>query len=90
MNKMYKVAIRKNETGEIRLCEQNLEWDEHSDSWWTEGNMSCDCNRFLEFERAGGKNPEWDSAKCSKGKYSALYAELPDGTKIKLVHEMKS
>ena len=81
---MYKVAIRKNETGEIRLCKQNLEWGEHSDYWWTEGNMGCDCNRFLEFERSGGEDPEWDAAECSEGKYSALYAELPDGKKISL------
>ena len=39
---MYKVAIRKNETNEVRMCKQDHDWEEHSDYWWTEGNMSCD------------------------------------------------
>lgn len=81
---MYKVSIRKNQTGEIRMCEQPYEFNDASEFWWTEGNMSCDCNRHLEFERAGGFDPGIDSRRCSENLYSALYALLPDGTKIKL------
>ncbi len=84
---MYKVAIRENATGEIRLCEQDLEWQDHSDFWWTEGNMACDCNRSVEFAEAGGEGEEIESAvdiPCTDGLYTALYAELEDGTKVEL------
>lgn len=80
----YKIAIRNNETGEIRECPQDLKWEEHTDFWWTEGNMACDCNRHLEFERAGGRKPEWDEGECGDEKYTALYAEFPNGKKITL------
>jgi hypothetical protein len=40
--------------------------------WWTEGNYGCDCNRYLEFERAQGRDPEFEDAKC-------LYPDFPDG-----------
>jgi hypothetical protein len=81
---MYKVAIRNNKTKEIRLCDSGSSWNEHSDFWWLEGNMSCDCNRHLLFERAGGREPELEECKCSDGMYSVLYAEMPDGTRIVL------
>lgn len=45
--------IRENATG----VEREISSDELSDSlcdyWWTEGNMACDCNRKLEWYRAG-------------------------------------
>ena len=77
---MYYVAIRNNKTREIRLRQENLEWDEYSHFWWTEGNMSCDCNRELEFERAIRNEPYHDT-KCGEKRYSVLYAVV-DGTKI--------
>lgn len=85
----YKVAIRKNSTGEIRLYDLgDIPWGESSEFWWTEGNMSCDCNRQWDFERAGGdpitEDPDPD---CGDIKYSALYAELEDGTRIPLDEE---
>jgi len=40
---------------------------------WSEGNYSCDCNRYLSFERALGKTEEWiaanDPAKCGNVDY---------------------
>ncbi len=53
---MYTVAIRNNETGEIRMCAQDLERGAGSDFWWTDGNMACDCNRALTFARVGNEN----------------------------------
>lgn len=82
---MYKVAIRNEETGEIRVCEMAGEWvgDDYgpSEYWWTEGNFSCDCNRGLVYDSNGS------DSKCGTEKYTALYAELPDGTKIPLDEE---
>jgi len=81
----YRVAIRKNETGEVRLRNYDYDWFKYESSdlfWWTEGNMSCDCNRYLEFERAAGVEPDSCYAPCGETAYSVLYVELPDGTKI--------
>lgn len=86
----YKVAIRKNSTGEIRQYE--IEWDWFKDDsddfyWWTQGNYQCDCNRELSFIRASGRevtDEEFDAVQCTDGAYSALYAELPDGRRIEL------
>lgn len=83
----YKVAIRDNATGEVRIGAYDFDWNEF---WWTEGNMSCDCNRRLEFLRAGGPgpagDPHWNDAEheCGNGAYSVLYAYLPDGKRIAL------
>lgn len=91
----YKVAIRKNATGEVRVREYAYDWfkdaarsEESSDMfWWTEGNFGCDCNRYLEFERAGGNEPDMNDesrGQCGMEAYSVLYADLPDGTRIKI------
>lgn len=44
--------------------------------YWLEGNMGCDCNRYLEFERGLGNDPDVGSAQCSKGKYGLISIEL--------------
>ena len=85
----YVVAIRKNATGEVRRRIVDLEW-QNDVSWWVDGNMSCDCNRRLEWLRAGGPgpadDPHWNNVDhdCGDSEYSALYAELPDGTRAPL------
>jgi hypothetical protein len=80
----YDILIRKNATGEIRRYTLNgCKWEGDSDLWWlTDGNYGCDCNRFLAFERAGGIEPDWETAKCGDGAYSILSAILPSGEKI--------
>lgn len=85
----YRVAIHKNETGEVRIRQmpENVPWGEHSEFWWTEGNMGCDCNLELEFERAGGAHPGLDDVECGSGRFSALYAQLQDGTRVTLDDE---
>ena len=77
---MYKVLLRNNETGEERWVEYNMPWEEHSDFMWTEGNYACDCNRHLFFERSKGQEPE--DAECGEKRYTAVCAELPDGTRM--------
>lgn len=85
----YNVAIRKNATGEVRMAPMDLDWfkpDGYDDMyWWTEGNFACDCNRHLEWERAAGREPDNDEGiECGHTAYTALYAELPDGTRIEI------
>jgi hypothetical protein len=74
----YKIAIRKNETGEVRIVEQGLHWGDGSLYWWTHGNFACDCNRDDVFRRDG----EDEDDSCGNTRFSVLYAELEDGTKI--------
>ena len=92
---MYKAAIRKNDTGEIRIAEIEWDWYKNGEEgdlyWWTEGNFSCDCNRELQWLYAGKESDiDMDDSKCSKGRYSVLYVELPDGTKIEIDTPEKS
>ena len=56
-----KVAITKIETGETRIHEDTYPYKIDSRFIWEEGNYSCDCNRNLFFERAGGNEPSHTS-----------------------------
>lgn len=89
----YKVRIRKNSTGEERDYEfPKLTWEFPSENGsgsmfiWTEGNFSCDCNRYLFFERAGGNpaDPDETEDRCGDDAYTVLHAELPDGKKVEI------
>ena len=75
------MAIKKNKTGEIKMCRQQGAWDIGCVFLWTEGAMSCDCNRHIEFHRDESRSSDIE---CSDDLYSVLYAEFDDGTKIDL------
>ena len=77
----YRVLLKNNHTGEERWIDNELPWEDHCDFMWTEGNFSCDCNRHLFFERASGRDPDLSEGECGDEKYTALYAELSDGTR---------
>ena len=85
----YKVALRNNATGEVRLIPYEYNWGDPDDGTsgeashflWTEGNYGCDCNRALWFYDWG---PESEDRECGYTAFSALYAELPDGRRIQL------
>ena len=79
---MYKIAIQKNETKETRIATINADWCDSSYFFLTRGNYGCDCNRELEFERANGI--EIKNEHCSHDRFSILYAELEDGSKIQI------
>ena len=81
---MYKVAIRNNATGEVRIQHEDLDWHDHSLFWWTEGNFGCDCNREDEWLRAGGMPEDGipEDNECGHERFSVLYAEFPDGRRI--------
>jgi hypothetical protein len=83
----YVAVIRRVSDGMERHAPQDGEWDtegENSWYWWDSGNYSCDCNRYLEFERAGGGDPELDdpNCECSNGRYLVLRFVFPDGSSI--------
>lgn len=85
----YKVALRKNSmstgvlTGEVKLVTIDEAWDESQEYLWIDGNWSCDCNRAAFF----GEETDWP---CGETCFTALYAELPDGRKIKLDNDART
>jgi hypothetical protein len=81
----YVVGIRKNDTGEVRLCPQTLEWNENSLLWWSTGNMGCDCNRDMEFIRQD-KDVDWgdlEPVRCGEFRYTVVGIWFPDGSSIR-------
>jgi hypothetical protein len=88
---MYRVAIRNNQTGEVRIREYpTWDWDDHQFNFWTTGNFSCDCNRALEWLRADGEDEtaEWkDATPCGHTRFTVLYAEMPDGSQTVIDEE---
>lgn len=72
------VDIRRNADGVVRrFVDKNY----YGDFNWSEGNYSCDCNRHLFFERAGGVEPYEDPdylGDCTDGKYSVRITDYAD------------
>lgn len=64
----YRYQIRDTQTGETRLSGFKSDTAEPRAFWWLEGNYGCDCNRKLDFERAGGREPDDDETPCSQDK----------------------
>jgi hypothetical protein len=86
----YDVVIRRVSDGVERVFHSNVPWVEDDERegdwfWWSsDGNMGCDCNLYLSFERAGGNNPAIDdpACECSDGKYLVMEFRFPDGTAL--------
>jgi hypothetical protein len=76
----YEVEIRRNSDGVVRRCPMEL-WHSSSLFWWTDGNGACDCNRALDFARAGGESDDFDPP-CGNEAFSVLRAYFPDGTSL--------
>ena len=80
----YRVHITRTADGVTRICPQPYDWSkgDHDDSsWWADGNMSCDCNRELEFARSADEDEP--DVSCSDGRFKIYIIELEDGTIIK-------
>lgn len=80
MSKGYDVHIREKSTGVVRVATYNdLTWSDNSAFWWSQdGNMGCDCNRYLEFCRANGEDltVDIDSVECTSGRYDIVKITL--------------
>ena len=73
------IHVRRNATGEIRVCEDQYPWDEYQ---WVDGNFACDCNRHLLFERAAGIEPD-EERPCGSTLYTIVKVVDQDGQEIK-------
>jgi hypothetical protein len=67
------LRIKDKETGEIRSLITDGIWsdedDEVSTFIYSEGNFSCDCNRFLFFNEAAGIDNEDTKTECGDVKF---------------------
>lgn len=82
MGHRFKIAVRQNATGVVRLYDMgpDIGWDGGTVYWLTDGNYGCDCNREQSFRRAGGE-PDGETS-CGDDRYSIPYVVLDDGEKI--------
>lgn len=84
----FRIALRKNATGEIRVFDDDFDSVSALEFMWRDGNYACDCNRHLYFERArdgfteADEESVWVGASCGDGRYTVLYAECPNGACI--------
>ena len=74
---MYRVLLRKNDTGEERWFNSDQSWYDDSDFLWTEGNFSCDFNRANFFALAGGQEAD-SKTPCGTEQYTAVCAVTKD------------
>lgn len=76
---MTEYTIRENATG-IERTKSDPDLGSLCDFWWVEGNMACDCNRKLEWYRAGPEDqPDLDpdvDFPCSEGKYTLVSVKV--------------
>lgn len=75
------IDIQKTATGEIRQCEDSLGVNEDhvSTFMWEDGNYSCDCNRYLFFQREKDEEMEEDYP-CGDSAYSVRIRNPHAGT----------
>lgn len=87
----YQVELKRNVDGATFLHTSSSPWYDHSESWWTEGNGACDCNRHLCFQGfwedgvdlPPNDDPRWERP-CGDTAYTAIRAIFPDGSTLKL------
>ena len=81
---LYHVVLTRLSDGATERISQSMPWTDGTLYWWTEGNYGCDCNRYLAFERAQGRNPWVDPNNhppCGDGqRYRLDRFEFEDGT----------
>lgn len=75
------VAVIRRASDGVERVYSTGSWSEGSWYWWTDGNASCDCNRQLFFEQAGGEEGD-DDLKCGDGAYLVIRFDFPDGTSL--------
>jgi hypothetical protein len=61
MKDRVRVVLQRVSDGEQRtVLDEDSVYADAAESWWTEGNGGCDCNRDLYFEGAAGQESDND------------------------------
>jgi hypothetical protein len=76
---MYTVELEHLPTGTRRKWDEKAVWDEVQEYMWSEGTLSCDCNRQDYFARASGE-PEPGDTGCSDTDYRIVSITSPEGS----------
>lgn len=72
----YSVLITRNR--DKKKSVMLYDFDFESDFWWSEGNMSCDCNRGMEFARGLGTY-DGEDYPCGMEEYSIEIYDVVGG-----------
>lgn len=83
MSEKYRVRLTEVATGKTVEYEEEVEWTDSSEYWWTDGNMSCDCNRKGHFYGMQGIDLPPEATPCGEGAYLAT-AIFADGSELDL------
>jgi hypothetical protein len=79
------VFLRRNADGVVRIYETDglLDDDDATfhDYVWEEGSFSCDCNRYLFFQRAA-QEPEADDRPCGDSEYTVWIVNPANGATV--------
>ena len=66
----FTVHLKRKADGEIGEHQEPGDWATDANEFqWCDNNYSCDCNRFLFFERARGGQPSLGDAECGDEAY---------------------
>lgn len=77
----YTVTIRNNATGEI--CSEHYDFEFHGFWWSLNGNMGCDCNREIIFNRQlHGLSYGYKEFECSEGRFNVVKIVLDSGEDV--------
>lgn len=71
----YTITITDTSTGESVQAPWEAAHPFEDEFQWSEGNSSCDCNRWLMFMRAKGDPRPVSDAQCSDGRFLVSIAD---------------
>ena len=84
---VFDVLIEDTRTGEKRTYKHQVERQyayreddgSFSDFWWSEGNASCDCNRYRFFHAYDGLSTSEERPTCGYDRFRIVSITDPDG-----------
>lgn len=77
---MYYAHLTDRDTGKTTRYEMDVDWNDSSPFWWTDGNMSCDCNRGPMFSELEGQEFHCFPGDGSLNRFILNKIEFEDGS----------
>jgi len=75
----YTLDMTDVKTGESKLIKFDLDWNDGSKFWWSEGNFACDCNRAGVFS---ADLHNYENCNIGKNRFIVHKAILENGDEI--------